>query len=524
MAKIIFPGSGGTRPVAKYDEICERRIINLKTSPQLDWVLFFNDEENKELVLSADTNPSSAIGRKAEITISYETNDGFICESHNVLLCQKNADSVITTYTYGTAIVNKTVDCVGGEIKLNTINMPYTATTSGVETTGFTSATINSVTVAKCTAATGCTTTGSGNAIPGGTIEYTITQSNCGSLCDCNKLTVMNIGTIPYSGGTYTAATYDNCISNVVLNTSSAPTGMITTSTTSNGYVIVTFGSNSVASQIQCTCSLTYSTDSGSCPTESLSFTQEAAPSPKATLKLSNGTTVKVPCNGDSTLISNDITAVVDASQVVSVHVESCVTKIGDSTFSQTKGFTSLTSITMENSVTEIGKSVHNELEGTHTLKSVQFSNSLTSIGESAFWGCSGLTSLNFPNTLTHLYDSCFRECNGLTSVTIPDSVQVIGFDAFHLCDGLKEVTIGTGWTGTTKNGRSFENCGSLMKVTVKATRPASINDIYYFCDSRVMGRCWKDGFKILVPRNSVGTYKGATYWSNYEDVIEPIS
>lgn len=229
--------------------------------------------------------------------------------------------------------------------------------------------------------------------------------------------------------------------------------------------------------------------------TITLTYTQQT---PKATLALINGTTVTVPCDGNSTLNSTDITRVVDASQVVSVRVEDCVTKIGEYAFSQTNGFTSLTSITMANSVTEIGKS--------------------------AFWGCSGLTSLNFPNTLTHLYDSCFRECNGLTSVTIPDSVQVIGFDAFHLCDGLKEVTIGTGWTGTTKNGRSFENCASLMKVTVKATNPANINDGFYFCDSRVIGRCWKDGFKILVPRNSVDTYKRATYWSEYEDVIEPIN
>jgi hypothetical protein len=38
------------------------------------------------------------------------------------------------------------------------------------------------------------------------------------------------------------------------------------------------------------------------------------------------------------------------------------------------------------------------------------------------------------------------------------------------------------------------------------------------------MGRCWKDGFKILVPRNSVEAYKRATNWNRYEDVIEPIS
>ena len=327
---------------------------------------------------------------------------------------------------------------------------------------------------------------------------------------------------IPESGGTITAATYDSCITGMSMDIGTGQNQIVDSTGATSGNFTMHCTSNGDYHVRENTYRLVYGYDGGNCE-HNIHIVQEAAPSPKATLKLSNGTTVKVPCNGDSELKRNEMTSLVTASDVVSVHVEDCVTKIGDYAFIA-DSFTSLTSITMADSVTEIGKHVHSASYGGAPLKSISFSNNLVSIGEKAFWGCDKLTSLNFPNTLTHLYDSCFRECNGITSVTIPDSVKVIGFDAFHLCDGLKEVTIGTGWTGTTGIGRSFENCYSLMKVTVKATSPANINDDYYFCDGRVLGRCWKDGFKILVPRNSVDAYRSATHWNRYEEVIEPIS
>lgn len=297
--------------------------------------------------------------------------------------------------------------------------------------------------------------------------------------CECSIFSASTSVTVPNSGGTVTLGTFsDDCLGGFSYSFTT-PTGMITSAAVSAGTNVsaytVTISSNQETTAKTGTITVSYTAGENSCTTSAISISQAAAPAPvtpKATLRLLNGTTVTVPCNGDSELTRNEITSLVTASDVVSVNVGDCVTKIG----------------------------------------------------ETAFWGCDKLTSVNFPNTLTHLYDSCFRECNGLTSVTIPDSVQVIGFDAFHLCDGLKEVTIGTGWTGTTRIGRSFQDCRSLMKVTVKATRPANINDTFYFCDDRVMGRCWQDGFKIYVPRNSVDAYRSATNWSYYEDVIEPIS
>lgn len=517
MADIIlnFDGNGGDYTIATYNNSapCANKITPSITTTD-NWENVTISADGGNIVIHVPKNPSTTKGRKTEAQVYFSTSDGDACGPHTFLLCQQNSEGETTAYTYGTVSVSETAGCGGGSVRLTTHNMPYTATTSGGGRTASTTSATISVTVAKCTAATGCTTNGSGTANPGGTIEYTITQSGCGSLCGCDKLTVRNIGTIPYSGGTYTAATYDNCISNVVLNTSSAPTGMITTSTTSNGNVIVTFGSNSVANSRSCTCPLTYSFDMGNC-SESLSFTQEAAPSPKATLTLSNGTTVTVPCNGDSELKRNEMTSLVTASDVVSVHVEDCVTKIGDYAFKPDE-FNNLTSITMADSVTEIGVQVHSDpycgQHGPTKLKSITFSKNLISIGDSAFWGCARLTTLDLPSGLKTIGNDAFRSCSGLTKVALPDSVTTLGGLSFHGCAGITEFTFGTGFTGVTSPGQCLQYT-NLTKVTCKAVNPPVIDD-FMFCAS-LSDEC-VERFRVYVPRNSVSAYEQANGWSRY--------
>lgn len=329
---------------------------------------------------------------------------------------------------------------------------------------------------------------------------------------------------IPSSGGTYTAATLDseceieNQISvsgNTIFNEIVTPSSIVFDGTN----LVFTAKASQATSEREGYAEVNYTIHGNECK-KYIHLVQEAPPTPKATLRLSNGTTVTVPCNGDSELTQNELrNTTEDVSQVVSVHVDNCVTKIGRNAF---YGFNSLSSITMADSVTEIGDHVKSEAGTAHSLKTIQFSSNLTIIGKNAFADCTGITSLNLPNTLITLDEGCFTRCSGLTSVDIPDSVQVIGGDAFSYNRVMTGVTIGTGWTGTNGIGRSFEYNSALKKVIVKATRPATIGDDFYFCGDSL--RCWQDGFKIYVPRNSVDAYKRATNWSSYKEVIEPIS
>lgn len=314
-------------------------------------------------------------------------------------------------------------------------------------------------------------------------------------------------------GGTITAATYDSCITALTMDTAADPQHIVTNTAATSGNFVITCDSNAHTNPREWTYTLYYNHSGGMCEHD-IHIVQEAAPAPvmpKATLTLLNGTTVTVPCDGDSTLNSSDMTSVADVSQVVSVHVENCVTKIGDYSFIPTL-FTNLTSITMANSVTEIGKSIHGDSYNSTKLKSITFSSNLISIGASAFWGCSKLTSINLPNGLQTIGNDAFRNCSGLTNVTLPDSVTTLGGLSFFNCAGITEFTFGTGFTGITSPGQCLQYT-NLTKVTCKAVRPPVIDD-YMFCPS--LSDACVDRFRVYVPRNSVSAYEQANGWSRY--------
>lgn len=89
-----------------------------------------------------------------------------------------------TTYTYGTGTASAEGPCDGGSVSLSSSNIPYTATTtygdgSTASTTGYTAGTAT-VTIGDCTSS--CTQTGNVTATKG-SIDYTITQSNCDIQC-----------------------------------------------------------------------------------------------------------------------------------------------------------------------------------------------------------------------------------------------------------------------------------------------------------------------------------------------------
>lgn len=322
---------------------------------------------------------------------------------------------------------------------------------------------------------------------------------------------------IPSDGGTYTAATLNaGCqLDSQIQMTPDAGFSAIVTQghyTFDGTNIILTASTNGASSQREGYMEVIYQIGGSECK-KYIHLVQEAPPAPKATLTLSNGTTAVVPCDGDSTLKYTDMTGVVDLSQVVSVHVESCVTKIGERAFNA-NSFTSLTSITMADSVTEIGESVHETSYGSTILKTITFSSNLVSIGDGAFWGCGKLTSINLLNGLQTIGNDSFRNCSGLTTVVLPDSVKSIGDQCFYDCKNITTFTFGTGFTGVTSFGQSLQGTDALTRVTCKAVNPPVIDD-FMFCSGPITQQCY-DKVRIYVPRNSVSAYEQANGWSSY--------
>ena len=123
-----------------------------------------------------------------------------------------------------------------------------------------------------------------------------------------------------------------------------------------------------------------------------------------------------------------------------------------------------------------------------NNLKSVKIHDNVVSLSESCFLLCSNLTSVTFgeDSNLTAIPNGAFRNCVSLESIVIPSKV--------------------------TKLATAFYGCSKLANVTVKATKPPTLNTTTFTkCDALA---------QIIVPVGCAEAYKAATNWSAYADII----
>ena len=143
------------------------------------------------------------------------------------------------------------------------------------------------------------------------------------------------------------------------------------------------------------------------------------------------------------------------------------------------------------------------------SLTSITIPDSVTTIRESAFNGCTSLTSITIPDSVTTIDSYAFYKCSRLTSVTFGDSVTTIGYFAFAFCSNLNSVTIPDSVTQI--SSYAFGYCYGLRYVYCKAVIPPSLGGTSAFFDIKS---------SYYVPMESVDTYKGAEYWSEYASAI----
>lgn len=155
----------------------------------------------------------------------------------------------------------------------------------------------------------------------------------------------------------------------------------------------------------------------------------------------------------------------------------------------------------------------------------------VTSIGPAAFF-YSGIESVSIPETVTRIEEQAFAFCSKLITVIIPNSVTYIGFYAFE-CSGIVSVTIGDGVThidnkafsscrslSTVSIGKSvekigkraFEECGTITKLTCKATTPPS-------CGSEAFVDIDKEKCIVSVPKGCYYAYSHAEQWWDFKHI-----
>lgn len=133
----------------------------------------------------------------------------------------------------------------------------------------------------------------------------------------------------------------------------------------------------------------------------------------------------------------------------------------------------------------------------------------VTSIGQSAFSACLSLTSIIIPEGVTSIGQAAFQRCNSLTSITIPEGVTEIGNYAFQSCMNLPAITLPS--TLTSIRQFAFNLCSDLTTMRVEATTPPTLYSTLSISSATT---------QIQVPMASVESYKTATNWSNFADII----
>jgi len=173
-------------------------------------------------------------------------------------------------------------------------------------------------------------------------------------------------------------------------------------------------------------------------------------------------------------IIPSNVTEIGDGSfnnciGLTSVTIHNSVTKIGNGAFD---GCSGLTSVTIPNSVTEIGDGAFLYCS---MLTSVTISNSIISIGNRTFDGCINLTSVAIPNSVAEIKAYAFRGCIKLTSVTIPNSVTELYYSAFAGCSRLTSVVAETETPPSFVGLDTFSGISSTCVLTV----PYGTKDAY---------------------------------------------
>ena len=214
-----------------------------------------------------------------------------------------------------------------------------------------------------------------------------------------------------------------------------------------------------------------------------------------------------------------------DCRSLVSVKLPDSVTSIGECAFENCE---SLENVVIPNSVTSIGycafrgccslehislpsgidRLEYDLFSCCSSLQFIDIPHGVTCICDNVFAGCTSLQHVYIPEGVECIGGQAFCDCSSLESISIPNSVTNIGNRAFEMCDHrlynvdvIPGVKIVDGWVvGYTEDipgnlhlkgirgiaEDAFQNCDSLLKVTISGEVKHIPNYAFHNCESLV--------------------------------------
>lgn len=138
----------------------------------------------------------------------------------------------------------------------------------------------------------------------------------------------------------------------------------------------------------------------------------------------------------------------------------------------------------------------------------LSFPASLTTIKEKLCYAFQSMTKVTMLG-VTSIEKQAFFGCGRLSNLTLNEGLLTIGDEAFSSCSSLQNIEIPS--TVTSLGNNVFQNSG-VKNITFTSETPATIT-------ATTFADMWSLQ-KIIVPDDSVDTYKAAENWSTYAEKI----
>lgn len=144
-------------------------------------------------------------------------------------------------------------------------------------------------------------------------------------------------------------------------------------------------------------------------------------------------------------------------------------------------------------------------------LNGIKNYDNITEIGNQVFQNCSNLLLDKLPSSLTTLGTTVFYNCSKITINSTPQGIKTIPSQVFQNCKAITEMTFEGDITYI--YDYAFYNSTKLTKLSFpnNTSVPRLVNiNAFQNCPLET----------IEVPSELVDSWKSATNWSNYADII----